>query len=711
MLINKKLNGLIFVATLLIFYSCEESVDSSQENGSVNTLGNSSVGDGTEGAIADYFYNFDYDLDVEYYRFFGADLDFSFHNYLAFYNAEPPILILKTFPQFLVEIEPGDGEFTKRTLLNALTVLDSMILDSVTLYSEPFRNIRSLEWDLIAEPEFQRYKQVTSDPVLADTTIQYNDTLNVYTYAAVVDTPLIENGLMFVDSSEWQYTTYSYETLIPTQFSHNFSFRRHQLSGDSLIFRINTDCNDDGIWTAAELIVASDTPGASYDLTEQVWFMDVGNGIWDPDEPFYDIDSDGTYDISEPFQDRNCNGIWDAGETLDDSLTSGTIKDDVLGVWFLDSGNGKYDDNEIYSDLNHNNAGDPGEIFVLDINPNKLIVTWTDRYNSQVLPVIQAAHGGQHADSIVTRWGRVYKEIIEEVDYVDAKAAQVPMLDSMVTLRTNEVVAHVTDGVATSDYLVTKTEWGISQNSYDYLLFKNAEHIFQVVQPSYFKPYGYYWNENAINDGFWYQNFFLDEILYYTSNGLLRDGEYVEESYYDTTDVAVYHIEKSYSVASDTIVVPARLKRGYEDETGDVVCYADTTWSAGSIDECPGADTTFTDCFMITRVLTMTMIGTGVEYGERNTTWLARDFGIIKDQVAIRWSELEGTSEAWSEYSRWELGRFRSSPSAGSGMFKQLLNQARMIRLNEFDKIAEFDNDPFQYRHRAGVQRVQLSND
>ncbi len=697
--------------TVLVFNNCEESVDSDESTGPVNTLGNSSVGNGMEGNIADYFYDFDYDLDVEYYRFFGADLDMSYSNYLSLRNAEPPQLTLKTFPEFLVQISPSDIDLTHRYLVDSLTFSDVIFQDSVTLYSEPFRNIRSLEWDLLAEPEFQRYKQVTSEPILADTTIKYGDTLNLYTYAAVVDTPLIQNGLMFVDSSEWQDTSYTYESLLPRQFSHSFIFTRHQLSGDSLIFRINTDCNDDGVWTSAESIVAAGTDGATYDSTSQIWYIDLGNEIWDPAEPFYDIDDDGNYDINEPFQDRNCNSHWDAAEAIVDSLTAGAVRDDIYGVWFLDTGNGLYNEAEFYSDLNHNSTGDSGELFVYDINPNKLLVTWSDRYTPEVMQIIFAARGEIPADSLIDRWGIVYRDIIEEVDHTDHRSAMVTMLDSMVSLYTNEMVAHVTDDVSDTDYLVTKTEWGSNDQYYDYLLFKNAEHIYQIVQPSYFNPYGYYWTENAINDGFWYQKFFKDEVLYYTANGLLRDGEQIESTYYDTTNVAVYKMNKIYSVLSDTVNVPAKLKRGYVDGSDNVVCYADTTWSTGTIDDCPGADTSFTDCFRITRVLTMTMIGTGVEYGERNTTWLAKDFGIVKDQVDIRWSELEGVAPNWVEYSRWELGRFKASPSTGSGMFKQLLNQARMIRLNEFDQVAEFDNDPLIYRRRAGVQRVKLSND
>ena len=48
----------------------------------------------------------------------------------------------------------------------------------------------------------------------------------------------------------------------------------------------------------------------------------------------------------------------------------------------------------------------------------------------------------------------------------------------------------------------------------------------------------------------------------------------------------------------------------------------------------------------------MTMIGTGVEYGERNITWLVKDYGVVKDEVHVRWSELPGVEEDWVGYSR-----------------------------------------------------------
>ena len=50
------------------------------------------------------------------------------------------------------------------------------------------------------------------------------------------------------------------------------------------MFKISTDCNDNGQWDDAET-------------------SDLGNGIWDPAEPFLNQggDSDVEYDTGEPF--------------------------------------------------------------------------------------------------------------------------------------------------------------------------------------------------------------------------------------------------------------------------------------------------------------------------------------------------------------------------------------------------------------------------
>ena len=89
----------------------------------------------------------------------------------------------------------------------------------------------------------------------------------------------------------------------------------------------------------------------------------------------------------------------------------------------------------------------------------------------------------------------------------------------------------------------------------------------------------------------------------------------------DTVLVTVfgeYHIEKSYAVDTYSVRI------------------ADSTYF----------------CFRVTRIMTMTLIGPGLEYGEKNISWLADGIGIVKDDVYSRWSEpFWASGENWEVYS------------------------------------------------------------
>ena len=69
-------------------------------------------------------------------------------------------------------------------------------------------------------------------------------------------------------------------------FENSFSFTKRQLSSDSLIFRINTDCNDNG----------------TFDLAET--FIQDFNG----DNDFEDV-------LFE-YSDNNNNGTYDSGDDV-----------------------------------------------------------------------------------------------------------------------------------------------------------------------------------------------------------------------------------------------------------------------------------------------------------------------------------------------------------------------------------------------------------
>ena len=679
----KAINYILLSSFFFFLTSCEEPEKKKEETviELINTLDQSDLG-GKTGYLSEYFYDFLTNYDIDFYRFTASYYTFDYEQYLNLFQDEPSVLSLHSFPEYLVEITPQETEFTERAQIDSLTTLGVIESGSLLISSTQFKNINTLVWDTDAEVDAQRYKPNNSDWIFDTTTVTYKDTLDVVAYRAVVDTPIIDQGVLFVDQNEWVDTTYEYVADERMEFNHTFNFERKQLNSDSLMFRINTDCNDNGSWDGAES-------------------EDTGNNIWDPAEPFYDLDDDDEKDTNEPYEDRNCNDVWDDAEVFTDANNNDTYDE---GETFEDQGNGLIDAAEPYTDLDGDNQPDNNELFLFNPIPNRLLVNWVDQNTTEVLTTIQPG------DSLTSRWGHTYTNIIEVVDFNDSKTVTAVNKDSLVTLYTNQVVAHIIEDGGSEDYFIVKTEWedvNTDGNDYDYLLFKQNEHIYKLVKPSFFKPYGFYWSEGQIDAGFWFKNQFEDQVVYYSANGMLREGENVETSYYDTTAVAIYRIERSFLVEVEDVTVPAKSIRGFINNDGNVECYANPVWPADNITDCPGADTTFADAFKVTNTLTEIMIGTDVEYGERNTTWLVKDYGIVKDELQIRWNESPTSlSEQWVGLSRWELGRFSITSNGGSGL-SNLLKRAHSVKLHDLQSIPEL-SDPFQIRRTAGLQRVEM---
>ncbi len=715
---------------LLLGSSCDflkdTEEDKEKEANHSNTL-NQNLG-GDQGAISEYFYNFENDVEATYFRY-NPNLMANYATYLDYYNLfgeDPTRMSFRTFPNHLLAMTKDDeAEFTQRNPIDSLTVIDSVVYDSVEMMSTPFKNLELLEWNLEAEPSLQRYKLVNSDWVVSDTMLFYNDTFNVTAYWAVVDTPFIDDGLLFVDSSEWSDTNYVFLSDEPLRFVNTFEFVKQQLSTDSLVFRQNTDCNDNGQLDDAEIALtdyngdgvyeilfeyADNNNNGEYDSGDDLIqdfngdgiisvayeFEDRGNNVWDPQEPYYDIDSSGTYDLNEPYQDRNCNNKWDEAEEYVDNDNSGSYSS---GDDFTDRGNGLFDDAEEFTLKDADGDGEVEELlYIIGDKPNNLIVDWTDPNSPEILLNIELG------DDITDRWGTTYTDLIEEVDFFDVKQQFVDEVDSLVTLFTREQVGHIQNGsLAPSDYYITKSEWtktagGETERFYNYHIFHEPGHLNQVSYPSYFLPVGFYFSPNDIEDGFWHKKNLESDVLYYTSNGYLRDGEMVDTAYYDTTQIAVYYIEKSYRVDSESVTVPAGNRP--------------------SLDQ-PAADTTFTDCFKVTQTVTMTMVGSGVDFGQKTISWLAKNKGLVKSEIYIRWTEhpydsdftqnnnyLDTLNQAWVGLNRIELTEV--DIQAENSVFKRLTKPIKTIKLKDIGDHSDFDYEPLYINNQIGIQTIDL---
>ena len=165
----------------------EEETQEQQSEQYTNTL-NQSLG-GAEGAITDYFYNFENDVNATFFRY-NPNLMANYNTYLDYYSLfgeDPTRMSFNTFPNHLLAMTPSDeSQFTERNYIDSLSVADSVVYDSVQMTSTPFKNLELLQWNLEAEPSLQRYKLVNSDWIVSDTMLFYNDTFDV---SALITTP------------------------------------------------------------------------------------------------------------------------------------------------------------------------------------------------------------------------------------------------------------------------------------------------------------------------------------------------------------------------------------------------------------------------------------------------------------------------------------------------------------------------------------------
>ena len=718
----------LFIA---LFWSCEK-VDEEQEQlfSNKNTL-NSDLS-GVTGSINDYFYNFNEDVNAQFFRYSPSLMKNynSYSDYYSLFGEDPPLMNYRTFPDHLLSMTADDeAEFTFREPIPELTVIDSIVADSVQMTSTPFKNLESLEWNLEAEPSLQRYKLVNSDWVLEDTMLYFNDTFNINYYRAIVDTPFIDEGILFVDSSVWTDTNYTFYADEQIRFLNTFEFERKQLSNDSLVFRINTDCNDNGHYDGPEQTIqdyngngvfevlyeySDNNNNGVYDedsddiiqdyngdniISVAYEFEDLGNMMWDPAEPYYDVNDNGQFDLSEPYQDRNCNEKWDDEEDYTDIDGDGSFSD---GDSFIDRGNQLFDSAEEYilKDVDNDGVEDT-LLFYIGDKPNNLLVDWSDPINPVALLEVYLG------DDITDRWGNVFNDVIEQEDFFDLKQQYVDDVDSLVTLFTRRKVGHVSNAptLDPDDYYITKSEWtktsgGVTEQFYNYHIFHNPDHLNQIVYPSYFLPVGFYYSPNEIDDGFWHKKNLESTVLYYTSNGLLRDGEQIDTAYFDTTAISVYYVEKSYTVESSSVTVPAGGRESLNEPAQDITFEAD-------------------ECFKVVQHLNMTMVGSGVEFGQKTESYLVKGKGLVKSEVFIRWSEhpyssaftpnngtLDENNEAWVGLNRIELSSVEIT--AENSVFKKLTKPVKEVQLKNIGKDPDFNFDPFKISTQSGIQTLDL---
>ncbi|MBT6871570.1 MAG: hypothetical protein HOA66_08970 [Candidatus Marinimicrobia bacterium] len=751
--ITKFISKLFILALFVV--SCEEDLTSSTNDRTinVNTLEDSDLGF-EEGIFSEYFYDLSSDFNAKffYYQKEGPVANTVLNPGLL--NPNRDTLNLRTFSDFILKVEPDDldaqisvsvfDETTDGcsiisdacpdidgdgTISNTNIVEDIPQVDSLIIYSHQFSSIKKLEWDVDDErykPVLEDYEygtgssEYTSQWLQADTLIYVDD--DVYKYDSLIymtplDTFLTSPvGQFYFDQSEYikRDSVYAASEI---ELSIIFNFTRNILASDSVMYRVNTDCNLDGVWTDAEEKLADfDGDGDStgvlkefvdtdengiFDINDTSYpsgfadydgngeygfayeFVDAGNGQLDPAEIYWDKNSNNERDANEPFEDLNCNGEWDDSEST------------------TDTGNRMWDAAEYYEDSNTNGSWDTNEnlskLYDAAIN---LLVDYTDPSNPQAVSSITTSTSIELRGSAGS-----YTPIISE-DIVDVVIKTIPEIDSVRTTFSNKVISQITDSTLFGrDYKILKSQYpnGSSGRNYNYnILDDSGDEVVRLHYPSYFLPYGFYAQPSQIADGFWYEDFLALQTVFYTHNGNIREGEHVLFDSVYVTSHGDYHVETDYVVEKpDSVFVPMR-KVLYDENSN--ICLA-TDICAEDL-ELTAYDTTLTDCYSIIKTITMTMLGSGVEFGQRTTTMLAKDLGVVKENIEIRWSEQIGIDgEVWSDYATIALNDLRISELARTQGILNNLTGREKINIEELNQL---DGDPFIKGRSTGIMPVGL---
>ncbi len=772
-----RLTFVVIIFCIFIIPGCEDPSSTPEtDNSTNNTLDQSSLG-GKEGEVLSYFYNFTQDISSKF-------LYYPNKSKIASPSTMDPLqdtLTLRTFSEYLLSISRDD--FTSQAIRMPLDTIANLNYLETIPWKKEYRPISHYKWD---DEGNGRYKQevqdalVTIHDTLIYSQIEYfnGSTFDSLIFQSVIDSNITSNSeLTFVDKGELTKKVVQKLSGEDITISDTIYYERRYIEDTSLLKLKSADCNDDGLITASEINNVSsgdECPAGSIPVeNDQGLFCDKGNGKWDEEEFYLDLDGitgcdSGFYegawkDGAEPFQDRNCNNKYDeaeervssASECPDDSIPV----EDGQGL-FCDKGNGIWDAEEwsndatdivffniendviINVDTLSNNWSQNEPFFKITSRLDNLIVDYADSVDPKALKEVYYEVSDTNEvdgsidtvkNSIVIKVGTetgwqylrtsnlisseeamvVYNETFEEIDryettYSNVVIEQTDSYCANSNYQTKEECESAQfNWIAIGEeeeYIIMKSKWSEHDTSlYDYHAFRNRTNgdIVKLFHPYYFKHYGYF------DKGIWFDNNVFEEIFLYTKGGILREGEDI--GYQDTliiTPTGDYNIRTEYQVEADTIIVPYTV---WEIVNGQIVCKNDNSEVDGFTQCTPGSDAFINDCFKITRTRTITLIANGVEYGHRNTEWLAKDMGIVKSLHETRWSEaIWDQGQQWTKIALWELMDINIPENYSSGLSRLLSDRIKYIDPIKLNQLDEFDQEPYLPSPLFGLHRLKF---
>lgn len=283
----------IFALFVFLFVGCDLTTKPVESNSTTkkNTLNDSDLGHET-GNIQDYFYNFDEEIDAQFLYYSVPYYD-GMTNTIQLpskIDLNKDTLNFRTFPDYLLDVVKDDENLDTRlyplnesnasannwcdTLLvqyngNCPNKVDfnndgrktsdgsheNLEVKKDTTFIIHWENIDSLKW----LPDKDRYNVVLKQTKYDTAKVSYDDLpepdlYDSLIYIAIIDTSRITvNSLLYIDRSEWERYDTTYEkSEYSIKLEHTFNYEEIRISQDSLMYRVNSDCNQNGTLDGAE---------------------------------------------------------------------------------------------------------------------------------------------------------------------------------------------------------------------------------------------------------------------------------------------------------------------------------------------------------------------------------------------------------------------------------------------------------------------------
>jgi len=413
------------------------------------------------------------------------------------------------------------------------------------------------------------------------------------------------------------------------------------------------------------------------------YFCDLPNGRWDDDEEFHDCGYDNLcVEENEVGDQGEANSTWDCFDSSGNKLNSdgeNASSSDFLSAYLCEG------------------------LFQVSQVPDNIIIDYADPVNPKAKK--NFGLGDPYVEKVGSKYF-AYDSLINYITENDVQETLKPNIDTVFTIYSNKVIENGEE--LEGEYHITKVKSqstdpanaGLLINEYAYNLFKTSDSdIVKLFHPAYFLPDGYYSayldivgsdnEQGTSDDDFWVEKLPSDETFIYSSNGLIRDGEYIYSIKNDTTDVGIYEVEEIYEVDYvETVNVPSEE---VESPPGNFI-----------------QPVAYNDVFLIKKTVKMTLIGPGIKYIQQHKMYLAKDVGIIRDEVNFGWGQAANSSSEYSseDFSRWDLLRSSQTSSEGGGLLRSLMSNSKKVSLDRIEDAVNFDNDPYVKVHTIGIQPI-----